>query len=122
MGSLAFHKQEQKFKKAESEFSDQLIKEVERLAYLVIQSHPWAESFCMAMGCASFGCKWVEIDDWDPDDSWERDENLNPDELSGEHAKELAELLDLWDNKFSITGYPMMIKIVDGELKTVTDW
>lgn len=128
MCSLNFHNQQEKFKKAEAEFSGQLLKEIERLAYLVIQSHPWAESFCMAMGSASFGCKWTEFDEHDPSDTWECEENLDPCELmenvniANSYAGELDGLLGLWDHKFCLTGYPMHIKMVDGKLKTLTDW
>jgi hypothetical protein len=78
----------------------------------------------MGMGSASFGCEWVETDEYDPDDKWEREENLNPDELSSSNqfAAELFMLLDKWDNTFKLTGYPMMIKFVKGHLTTLTDW
>ena len=123
---MSFAIAERKYAKAETEFDAELLKEVERLARGVIESHPWAKSFCMAMGVASFGCKWVETDEEDPTDTWERDENLDPEELSdgNSFAEDLHSLLQKYDRKFCITGTPMRIirDNVSGELVTLTDW
>lgn len=117
---------ERKYLKAESEFEKELMREIERLAKGVIETHPKAKSFCMAMGSASFGCEWAEADDVDPTDIWERKENLDPEELSdgNQYAVDLNELLSKYDRKFCITGYPMRIirDKVSGELVTLTDW
>lgn len=121
--------QESKFIKAKEAFSAFLLIEIERLAKGVIDTHPWAESFCMAMGCASFHCKWEEKDDFDPTDIWERDENLEPSELAkgimgNSYAFDLDNLLTKWDREFCLTGCPMRITkdCVTGKLVTVNDW
>lgn len=115
--------------KAETEFSNALLKQIETLATSVILSHTHVTSFCMAMGSASFGCHWREVDDLDPSDYWDRDENLNPDEIEGEtglpssFANDLAELLEKYDSNFCLTGYPMMIRQVSESSVTVeNDW
>ena len=117
---------EKVYQVAESKFEAELLKEVERLAKAVIESHPKAKSFCMAMGSASFGCKWVEVDDDDPTDTWERDDNLDAEDLSdgNSFAADLDSLLGKYDRKFCLTGYPMRIvrDNVSGELLTQTDW
>lgn len=123
---MNFKTAEQNYIKAENAFEAELLKEVERLAKAVIESHPKAKSFCMAMGSASFGCEWVEVDDEGPTDTWERDENLDPQELSdgNSFATDLDSLLEKYDRKFCLTGYPMRIvrDNVSGELLTQTDW
>lgn len=124
---MSFAIAERKYTKAESEFESELLKEVERLAKLVIDTNPIKiKSFCMAMGSASFGCEWAEVDDVDPTDIWERKENLDPEELSdgNQYAVDLNELLSKYDRKFCITGTPMRIirDNVSGELITLKDW
>lgn len=117
------------YTKAETEFSNALLKQVEILATSVILSHPHVTSFCMAMGSASFGCHWREFyDENDPDDFHDRDENLDPDELmrTGVHSSygiDLQNLLNKYDNRFCLTGYPMMIRQVSESSVTVDcDW
>lgn len=117
------------YAKAESEFNNALLKQVESLATSVILSHPYVTSFCMGMGSASFGCRWREVDDLDPSDYWDRDEDLNPHELECEtgvpssFANDLSDLLDLYDSNFGLTGYPMMIRQVSESSVTVeNDW
>lgn len=117
------------YAQAETVFMTALLAQVEALATSVILSHPHATSFCMAMGSASFGCHWQERDELDPSDVWDRDENLDPDELGKEtgepnsYADELAELLAKYDRQFCITGYPMMIRQVSAHSVTVeADW
>lgn len=116
--------QEIEFQKAKDLFSVWLLSEVDRLAKSVVQTHPWAESFCMAMGSASFHCVWQESDEDDPSDTWERNEHLLPDELSGSCAAELDKLLEKWNDEFCLTGYPMRIikDSVTGEPTTLKDW
>jgi hypothetical protein len=124
-----FKQAESVYKTSEEMFSQALILEVERLARGAINSHPWAKSFCMAMGSASFGCEWV--DDTDPEDIWEHDENLDIYELMYEQGSptnsfviDLNDLLQKYNDTFKITGYPMRIirDNVTSELVTLTDW
>lgn len=117
--------QELVYTNARAEFTKWLVSEVERLAKLVIEYEPRAKSFCMAMGCVSFHCKWEECDELDQSDVWERDENLEPHELEqNSHALELSELFSRWDRELCISGIPMKINLdnVTGILETVTDW
>jgi hypothetical protein len=123
---MSFKIAEKVYQEADSKFEGELLKEVERLAKAVIESHPKAKSFCMAMGSASFGCEWVEVDDEDPTDTWERQDNLIPHELAdgNSFATDLASLLNKYDRKFCLTGCPMRIvrDNVSGELLTQQDW
>lgn len=121
--------QEATFQKAKEVFEAYLLSEIERLAKGVIDTHPWAESFCMAMGSASFHCKWEEKDDFDPTDIWDRDDQLSPLELSkgimgNSFAFDLDNLLSKWDREFCLTGHPMRITkdFVTGKLVTINDW
>lgn len=117
------------YAKAETEFTNALLKQVESLATSVILNHPHVTSFCMGMGSASFGCQWREFDDLDPTDYWDRDEDLNPDEIEDEtgvpssFANDLDDLLGKYDRNFCLTGSPMLIRQVSGSSVTVeTDW
>jgi hypothetical protein len=120
-----FKARERAYLKAESAFEEALLKEIERLAKRVIETSHRAKSFCMAMGSISFGCQWEEYDD-DPSESWEMDENLDPYELKGEnsYALELDSLISKYNDKFKLTGCPMIIRRdnVTGELITNCDW
>lgn len=117
--------QEVAFDIAQTKFTNWLVSEVERLAKVVIDTHPQAISFCMAMGSASFYCEWEECDDHDPTDVWQRSEHINPgDIVENSYAAELDDLLSKWDNQLCITGVPMRITRdnVTGKLIVDTDW
>lgn len=122
---MSFAISERKYLKAETEFAKELLKEIERLAKLVIETSHRAKSFCMAMGGISFGCEWEEYDD-DSSEAWSMNENIDPYELKDENsfALELDKLISNYNDKFGLTGYPMRIDMdnVTGELVTVTDW
>lgn len=123
---MSFKTAETAYQKAESKFEDELLKEVERLARAVIESHPKAKSFVMGMGHAFFGCEWTEVDDNDPTDTWERDDNLDPEDLAdgNSFAEDLVQLLDKYNRKFCLTGCPMKITrdAITGELVNSADW
>ena len=123
---MNFKAAERDYTKAETEFETALLKEVERLAKAVIESSDKAKSFCMAMGSASFHCVWTETDDFDPEESWECEDNLEPEHLTdgNQYAVDLDDLLTKYDRKFCLTGTPMKIirDNVTGELLTQTDW
>lgn len=116
------------YAEAETVFMAVLIAEVKRLAVAVIMTHPAANSFCMAMGSASFGCQWEELDEHDPSDKWDRDENLDPGDIESvtgvacSYATDLQSLLDTYDSTFCLTGYPIMITMDGPNAVMVADW
>lgn len=121
-----FKQSERVYQSAETMFETALMKEIERLAKMVITTIPKAKSFCMAMGSISFHCEWREWEEGDESDYWECDEHLDPCELAEDncYAQDLDDLIGKYNDKFKLTGNPMQINRdhVTGELITTTDW
>lgn len=100
--------------------------EIEKEARKAIEASPaTVQSFCMAMGRASFRVVWSE--DWDGE-PMPRDEHIYPGEfgkhgLSNPHAENIAKLLDEYNGLLRLTGYPMLIQRDEaGQLIKLKDW
>lgn len=126
MNMWDFKQSELVYESAETMFEKALFREIERLAKGVIESIPKVKSFCMAMGSASFYAEWLDNDDEDPTDTWERSEHLDSYELTdgNQFATDLDDLFRKYNDRFKLTGWPMRIDRdnVSGELVTIADW
>ena len=81
------------------------------------------QSFCMAMGSASFHVVRIERDE--DGESWTTDEHLDPDELpENVGAQNVGQILYQLNGDLCLTGWPMRITRdhVTGEFITANDW
>lgn len=114
---------EELFEKAESEFQQAVMSEIERLARLVITEDPKITGFCMAMGSVSFSREYTEYENEDDTEGWSINDDPDPYELDNVNAQAINDILNKWDSKLRITGCPLRLTIdhVTGEINKAYD-
>jgi len=111
---------------------EKLLGRIEELATQIILKNESITGFCMAMGSATFGVEYKEI--FDPEDLTDfltRDEDIDPyDLLRLEHIdlkaraqlEEMDRILENYNDMYRLTGEPIKIDKVNGEIITKSDW
>ena len=106
---------------------NQLFKRIEELAIKVIKANDGISGFCMAMGSASFGVDFIEVnedgEEWRIHDDYDMDDGILNWKWKHEAAiKEIYFILDEYNWNFKLTGNPVRIEKENGEITIVYHW
>jgi len=106
----------------------QLFKRIEELALKVVKANPEVTGFCMAMGSESFSVDFMETDDGYPGELFHKVADLESSEMleyewkHEDAIKEIIYILDEYNWNFKLTGEPVRISKVNGEITVDYDW
>lgn len=105
-----FHKKYEEFDDRFEQLNHELFARIVSLAKQVVRKHKQVEGFCMAMGTASF--------------TMANGENPDPDEMKigGDPVKEIAYILEWYNNPFKLTGQAVRIDKVAGNVGGLRVW
>jgi hypothetical protein len=106
---------------------DQLFNRIEELAVNVVKDNDGIADFCMGMGSASFGVDFIEInedgEEWRVHDDYDLDDGILKWQWKHEAAiKEIFYILDEYNWNFKLTGSPILIKKINGEITIAYHW
>lgn len=111
-----------------AKFNNDLVNRIEELATKVVKSNEGVTGFCMAMGSISFSVDFMETDSSYPDEDFHIDSNFDLDEMMEykwihEAAlKEIIFIIDEYNWNFKLTGEPVRIRKINGEIIVDYDW
>ena len=110
-----------------AKIDNQLFKRIEELAIKVVKANEGISGFCMAMGSASFSIDFIEVnedgEDWRIHDDYDMDDGILNWQWKHEAAiKEIYYILDEYNWNFKLTGNPVRIEKVNGEITIAYNW
>ena len=106
----------------------QLFKRIEELALKVVKANDGITGFCMAMGSESFSVDFMETDDGYPGELFHKVDDLDSRDMleyEWKHEaaiKEIIYILDEYNWNFKLTGTPVRIRKINGEIIVDYDW